>query len=55
MLKDEKLLADIKKLNIAFDPTSGDKIQNILVNQAIDYPALRDKLKALTAAAESGP
>ncbi len=55
MLKDEKLLVDIKKLNIAFDPTSGDKIQNILVNQAIDYPALRDKLKALTAAAESGP
>lgn len=55
MLQDEKLLADVAKLNIAFDPTSGDKIQNILVAQAKNYPQLRDKLKALTAAAESGP
>jgi len=55
MLQDEKLLADVSKLNIAFDPTTGDKIQTILVAQAKNYPQLRDKLKALTAAAESGP
>lgn len=55
MLKDEKLLADIEKLGIAFDPASGEKIQDILVSQAKTYPALRDKLKALTAAAEAGP
>jgi tripartite-type tricarboxylate transporter receptor subunit TctC len=55
MLKDDKLLADVEKLGIAFDPATGDKIQDILVSQAKTYPALRDKLKALTAAAEAGP
>ena len=55
MLKDEKLLADVEKLGIAFDPAPGDKLQDILVSQAKTYPALRDQLKALTVAAEAGP
>ncbi len=54
MLGDEKLLADVAKIGIAFDPAPGEKIQRILEAEAKTYPQVRERLKALSAAAESG-
>ncbi|MDB5643928.1 MAG: tripartite tricarboxylate transporter family receptor [Hyphomicrobiales bacterium] len=54
MLADEKLLADVEKSGIAFDPTRGEKIQAILTAEAKTYPEVRGRLKALSDAAEAG-
>ena len=55
MLADEKLLADVDRTGIAFDPVPGEKIQAILAAEAKTYPEVRGRLKALTEATEAGP
>ena len=54
MLTDEKLLAEVAKLGIAFDPAPGEKLQDILIAEAKTYPEVRDRLKLLNAEAETG-
>jgi tripartite-type tricarboxylate transporter receptor subunit TctC len=54
MLTDEKLLADVAKIGIAFDPAPGEKIQRILEAEAKTYPAVRERMKALNAGADTG-